>query len=580
MNKLCYTNKNFLWGGVICDVLVKLGVELAVICPGSRSAPLTYGFSTNRKLESIAFLDERSASFFALGVAKCSHKPVVLVCTSGTAVANFFPAVIEAKYSRVPLIVLTADRPAELKGCSAGQTIDQSKIFAGYPNWHTELAMPSATEYRLRYLRQTLTQGFERCLYPVAGPVHFNIPFDELLAPIKGVNAKPEITDRVVSRIVDETLVPGVGRLEPVTLPHKDNILDTRNGLIIAGATQPEYVREYSTAVKKLADHLGWPILVDVLSPLRNTVLGDINQVINYDHILRNPALRRNLKPDLVLSIGPLPTSKVLRKWLQEIDVETYMIDNGTDNLDPLHRRTVKLFMSPANFVNLLQGSYRPLSKYGKVWLKLESKIDPHMQKTLDACDFMFEGKIPYLLSKHLPEETPVFIANSTPIRDAEYFWQKNTKGYCPFFNRGANGIDGTLSTAMGVAHHNGKPTVLVTGDLAFLHDANGLLNATKMRGGLTVILINNNGGGIFENLPISKFDPPFEEYFVTPQNVDFEKLADAHGVGYKRVQTWTHFLDLIKKLPEKGLRIIEIRTDRKRDAEFRKKLLDETNYL
>ena len=144
MNKLCYTNKNFLWGGVICDVLIKLGIELAVICPGSRSAPLAYGFSTHRKIESIAMLDERSAAYFALGVAKSSHKPVVLICTSGTAVANFFPAIIEARYSRVSLIVLTSDRPADLKGCSAGQTIDQSKIFGTYPNWHTELTMPAA----------------------------------------------------------------------------------------------------------------------------------------------------------------------------------------------------------------------------------------------------------------------------------------------------------------------------------------------------------------------------------------------------------------------------------------------------
>lgn len=581
MNKLCYTNKNFLWGGVICDVLIKLGVELAVICPGSRSAPLTYAFSTNREIESLAVLDERSAAFFALGVAKSKHKPVVIICTSGTAVANLFPAIIEARQSRVPLLVLTCDRPIEQKACSAGQTIDQSKIFGVYPNWHTELAMPAATEYRLRYLRQALIQSFELCLYPVAGPVHINIPFDEILAPLQEVDAEEApLSERVVKRLVNATMVPDVGRLQPINLPHKDNILDTRNGLIVAGAAQPEYVNEYGTAVKKMADHLGWPILVDVLSPLRNTELEDLNQVINYDHILRNPALRRNLKPDLVLSIGVLPTSKVLRKWLQEIDVETYIIDNGTDNLDPLHRRAVKLFMSPTNFVNLLQGSYRPMSKYGKLWLKLESKIVPYMNKMLDKCNFMFEGKVPFLLSQHLPEETPVFIANSTPIRDAEYFWQKNTHAYRPYFNRGANGIDGTLSTAMGIAHASDKPAVIVTGDLAFLHDVNGLLNKAKMNGSLTVILINNNGGGIFENLPIAQFDPPFEEYFVTPQDVDFEKLAATHQVGYQRVKSWAQFIDLIKKLPPLGLRILEIRTDRKRDTEYRKKILDETNHL
>lgn len=580
MDKLCYTNKNFVWGGVICDVLIKLGVELAVICPGSRSAPLTYAFSTSPDIESIAILDERSAAFFALGAAKCSHKPVALMCTSGTAVANFFPAVIEARQSRVPLLVLTADRPLELQACAAGQTIDQGKIFGVYPNWHMELAMPAATEYQLRYLRQSLIQSFQMCVYPVAGPVHINIPFDEALAPLQSVDKKAQLSERVIDRIVNETMVPDVGHLQPVSLPHKDTILNTRSGLIIAGAAQPEYVDAYSTAVKKMADHLGWPILVDVLSPLRNTELEDLNQVINYDHILRNPALRRNLKPDLVLSIGQLPTSKVLRKWLQEIDVKTYVIDHSNDNLDPLHRRAVKLLMSPSHFVNLLQGSYRPLSKYAKMWLKLESKIEVYINKKLNGCGFMFEGRIPFVLSQHLPEETPVFIANSTPIRDAEYFWQKNTQAYHPYFNRGANGIDGTLSTAMGVAHASDKPAVLVTGDLALLHDVNGLLNHGKMQGSLTVILINNNGGGIFESLPMAQFDPPFEDYFATPQDVDFEKLAATHKVGYQRVKTWTHFVSLVKKLPPKGLRVIEVRTDRKRDAEFREKLLDNTTYL
>lgn len=577
MNKLCYANKNFLWGGLIADVLAKLGVETAVICPGSRSAPVTYGLATCRKIETVAVLDERSASFFALGIAKRTHRPVALVCTSGTAAANFYPAVIEARHSRVPLLVFTADRPAELKSCSAAQAIDQEKLYGAYPNWYTELAMPSTAEYRLRYLRQTMIQAFERSLHPVAGPVHINVPFDELLAPVKEDTIQPHISERMVNRIISDALVPSVTVLEPVSLPHKETILNAKNGLIIAGTMAPQSVREYGTAVKKMGDHLGWPIICDVLSPLRNTVLEDINLIINYDYVLRDPALRRNLKPDLVLSIGPMPTSKVLRKWLQEIDVETYIIDDGPDNLDPLHRRAMKLPMTPMNFVNRLQGSYRPLSAYGKEWLKLESKIDTHINSALDACEHMFEGKIPFLLSKKLPEQTPVFIANSTPIRDAESFWQKNTQAYRPFFNRGANGIDGTLSTAMGVAHGADIPVILVAGDLALLHDINGLLIKPKLRGSLTIVLINNNGGGIFENLPISQFDPPFEEYFVTPQEVDFEKVASAHGVHYERITHWDRFVERIRKLPKHGMRILEIRTDRKGDTEFRKQLLNES---
>ena len=572
MNQACYHNKNFLWGGVISDVLVKLGVKFAVLCPGSRSAPLTYAFGTHSELESMVIIDERSAAFFALGVAKSGQTPVVLVCTSGTAVANFLPAVIEAHYSRVPLLVLTADRPPELRGCSAEQTIEQGRIFSHYANWYCELAMPGSAPAQLRYLRQTLAHAVERCRYPVLGPVHLNVPFEDVLAPIKTENAGlPDAA--VVDAIIESTLQLIQPPTQLASWPSDIDLNPCQRGLIIVGSSHALFEGSSSSALKSVANKLGWPVLLDVLSPLRNSVDTDSFGIAHYDAILRSASCQQELRPDIVLNVGPLPTSKVLRNWLQSLDVCTYIIDTGIDNLDPLHRNAVRLPMAVGDLDRLLPKREPGGCQYAAQWLELEQQVAGPTEAALGNCDFLFEGKVPYLLSRELPPGTPVFIGNSSPIRDAEYFWQKNAREYRPFYNRGANGIDGIVSTAMGVAHKCDQAAVLVCGDLTLLHDSNGLLNARRMRGSLTIVLINNQGGGIFENLPIAQFDPPFEEYFATPQAIDFAQLAAAHGIPYQLITDWNYFTLCVRNLPVKGVRVLEMRTDRKCDAAFRKQL-------
>jgi 2-succinyl-5-enolpyruvyl-6-hydroxy-3-cyclohexene-1-carboxylate synthase len=277
------------------------------------------------------------------------------------------------------------------------------------------------------------------------------------------------------------------------------------------------------------------------------------------------------LRPETVLVLAGWPTSKVLRAWIEETAAPTFLVTDRFDNRDALHGRTQSLSLP----LDALAASLPPAGTagdYAGVWQERERRARSALDAQLAAEAGLFEPKAAWLLARHLPPGTPVFVANSMPVRDVEYFWPADARGLRPCFNRGANGIDGTLSTALGIAH-GGRPAVLLTGDLALLHDTNGFLLRPKLRGSLTVVLINNRGGGIFEHLPVAAFDPPFEEFFATPQEVEFAPLCSAYGVEHVRVRDWEHFTGLVSALPAQGLRVLEVRTDRKRDAAARKAL-------
>ncbi|QYY36380.1 2-succinyl-5-enolpyruvyl-6-hydroxy-3-cyclohexene-1-carboxylic-acid synthase [Ruficoccus sp. ZRK36] len=566
MDKLCLANLNVFWGGLIAETLARLGVRHAVISPGSRSAPLTLAFATSAEIEAVPVLDERSAGFFALGLVRRTGKPVVLVCTSGTAGANYFPAVIEAQMSGLPLIVLTADRPPEMRDCASGQTIDQRKLFGSYAVWEHELALPGVD--RLRYLRQTLRHAVRRSLTPLPGPVHLNVPFRDPLAPVE--SPEPFLPKGFK---LDEFLAGVCPPQVSGTAAQFDAIEPHERGLIVAGCAQVENPAAYAETVFGMAKQLGWPVLADVLSPLRAHAPKEAPLVTNYHALLRDRAWAERQRPDFVLQFGDLPTSKILRTWLAEAEADTLIIDSSYRNLDSAHARTMHLRLGDDVYAEPLDMRPSPLSRYTEQWLRRDREFAGRIQNQLRSCESFFEGKIPWLLSRRLPERTPVLVAASMPVRDAELFWLPSERGYRVQANRGANGIDGTLSTALGLAH-DGKPAVLLTGDLAFLHDSNGLLSAPRLRGSLTVILVNNGGGRIFENLPIREFDPPFEDYFATPQQVDFEKLAAAHGIEYIKPKDWPELDRLVSQLPKQGLRIIEVVTDPADDVPLRKELL------
>ena len=574
-----FSNTNTVWASIIVETLHKLGLTTAVICPGSRSTPLAFAFAA-ASLEAIPVLDERAAAFFALGIARQTGKPVALVCTSGTAGANFFPAVIEARESGVPLIILTADRPPELRDCRAGQAIDQVKLYGNYPNWQAELSIPALEMPMLQYLRQMTIHAWERCLYPVRGPVHLNCPFRDPLVPIPEPAAMSLAGEFDTEGFFDMVQPPGVAEF----MASDTHIVpwqlwqQCERGIIIAGPAQPQSPMEYVISIDRLSQILGWPVLAEGLSPLRNYASFNPYLISTYDLILRNPelaaqSLPQSLAPEMVIQIGDLPTSKQLREWLAATAPRRWVLDPNPHNFDPLHGATVhlRLGVTQLSFPDGMVAAAN--SSYLQLWCAAETAVGAKRDRLMSTITEIIEPKAAWVLSQVLPPETPLFIANSMPVRDVEYFWSPNNSHIRPFFNRGANGIDGTLSTAFGIAHRQ-PPSVMLTGDLALLHDTNGVLISRQFRGSLTIVLINNNGGGIFEMLPVAKFDPPFEEFFATPQNIDFVRLGATYGVEHHLITSWQQLIELLNPLPEMGIRILELHTNRRKDSSWRRETL------
>ncbi len=562
---LDFRNTNALWCSVLVETLVRSGVCEAVTSPGSRSTPLTSALARHPGIEATPVLDERSAAFFALGRAKRGGRPVVLVCTSGTAAANYLPAIVEAHESGVPLLVFTADRPPELRDCASGQTIDQQKLFGGHVGFYHELAVPEPRLELLQYLRQTIAHACAQAATFAPGPVHLNAPFRDPLAPVEDASAvalRPELDERFFQH-----LTPA----QPRPLPAEWTPPATGRGVIVAGPASPADPAAYAREVGRIARTVGWPVLADALSPVRHHAREGVCVVAHYDALLRDERIAEALRPAAVLCLEGWPTSKVLRSWVARSAAEVTLISRHPDNRDGLHQRTRPIV---ADLATLAINAVRPESEYVDRWAAAEAAAATRIARALEPAPTGFEPAATWVLAHSLPEATPVFVASSMPVRDVEYFWPQNRRRAQLFFNRGANGIDGTLSTALGVAH-GGEPAVLLTGDLSFLHDTNGLLLRPQFRGSLTVVLIDNNGGGIFEHLPVAQFEPPFETFFATPQQVDFAALCAAYGVGYLPITGWPQLAEELRALPAEGLRVLHVRTDRKHDAARRKALLD-----
>ena len=559
-------NANSLWGSVLAETLARSGVRAAVVSPGSRSTPLAFAFARHGGIEAIPVLDERSAAFYALGMAKRELRPVALLCTSGTAGANYFPAVIEAQESGVPLIVITADRPPEMRGCASGQTIDQERLYGSHVNLYHELAVPEANLPLLRYLRQSVAHAVERSLAPFAGPVHLNAPFRDPLVPAQDAG----LTEAFAAGVDWEGFFAHVAPPRPVAAVSQVPVLPHAvRGVLVAGPSLAPEPQALAAAVGELSRRLGWPVLADGLSPVRNHAAAVPHLVTRYDAILRTAAAADSLRPEVVVCLGEWPTSKVLRGWVEASGAPVFMVTDRPDNRDALHGPTRRVVVPLQAFAEGMARAEAPTG-YERLWAGHEAQAGAALDARLEAEEALVEPKAAWILGRRLPVGTAVSVANSMPVRDMEFVWPANDRGYRVFSSRGANGIDGTLSTALGVAYGAG-PAVLLTGDLAFLHDANGLLSAPRFKGSLTVVLVNNRGGGIFEHLPVAQFGAVFEEFFATPQEVDFAGLCAAHGVAHVHVEDWAHFEGLVSSLPARGIRVLEIAADRKRDAAWRK---------
>jgi 2-succinyl-5-enolpyruvyl-6-hydroxy-3-cyclohexene-1-carboxylate synthase len=558
-------NTNALWGAVGVGTFESLGLKHVVISPGSRSTPLASAFAESKKITSHVILDERSAGFFALGIAKASREPVALLCTSGTAVANYLPAVIEARLSSTPLIVLSADRPPELRDCHSGQTITQNNIFGVYPVWTTEVAVPSSELNLLRYWRQTLVDAWQRAQGPIAGPVHLNLPFRDPLHPGEKEDGLKLPKSFVLKTF---TTLPHTLSITPNLLPESlvTILPKTERGVIIVGPHAFVEREEYTQALLQLAQLTGWPLLVDGAGTMRGDLAKSNHLVSAYDHVLRNPSAAKQIRAEYAVIIGPLPTSKVLRQWLKTTDLPAIQLNRPSDNTDMTHSRWTRLdgilHPSAKNFKS-------KQSKYLSLWNKFEKQSVSKLQKIVDV-DWAFEGKVVSLIDEALGSDDCLFIGSSMPIRDLEWFYHPAGPGPEILSNRGANGIDGTVSTALG-ASIEGKRTVLVCGDLTFLHDSNALLTATGHTGDLTILVINNQGGGIFNHLAVAEKNPYFEKLWATPQIADISKLCAAHLVRHHSANTWAELRKLLE-VRGRGVRVIEFWTEREKNADYRLK--------
>lgn len=545
---------NYLWGIAVAHTLAELGLRQVFFSPGSRSTPLVLGFENHPLIESIPVLDERSAAFLALGSSKRTKNITALLCTSGTAPTHWFPAVAEAHHSSVPLLLLSADRPPELQNCGAGQTINQEHLFGSFVRSYHSVALPTNAPAGINSLQKTLITAYSQALGSNPGPVHLNFPFKEPFFP----KQTPQIPDLAFDEPDKEKAQAAPNSLEQIS----KELHSCKRPLIIAGEHAP------NAEVRAWLEKAPVPILCDALSGLRENFC--FNRILRFENFLRDSIFSKRITPDLVLCLGPLPTSKTLRSWIDESQAKRLIIEPRGQCVDPLKSPSSAFDLAYSFLHELPLPNSEP--EWLDTWLNAENSVEEKLNLAFEKNLQAFEGRIARILSEHLPPHCLLHVANSMPIRDMEWFWKPSDRKRLLFGNRGVNGIDGTLGTALGLAHQANKPTYLLSGELAFLHDSNALLFAKTLKGSLTALVINNNGGGIFEHLPIAEKDE-FEKCFATPQEIDFESLCKAHQVEYRKLQDVTEIKEAISN-PTPGLRILEIQTDRKSDSQTRARLL------
>jgi len=574
-------NRNNFVAKVFVDQLASLGVTNACISPGSRSTPLTYALSQNKIIKSFVHLDERSSAFFALGLAKATNKPVIVVTTSGTAVAELYPAIIEAYQQRVPLIICTADRPRELIGTGANQTINQQNIFKNHIRWFRDLGLPVLSESGIKYFQKVAIRAFKKSIIEDRGPVHLNFPFRKPLEP-------SVFTDEVNKEIVvikpqkvlqnNYNIVPLKSRAINKLVTELEN---QKRGIIIVGPM--DYNPEAIVQIKKLATLLKYPILADGLSQLRFSVAEkDKNVLCNFNSFIQSERFIKANEPEIILQFGRTPTSSSLEKFLTLTKANRYLINQYGDKFDP-SRNAKKIFgIDPEVFCECIISQLksnkfnRGKSAWQNKFVQAEGTCEKIKLKLLDKPADLNEPSIILETINNIPSGSNVFIGNSLPVRDLDNFLSKTEKGLNVYFNRGASGIDGITSTALGIAACN-KPTILITGDLSFLHDFGALSIASKYSVPLVIVVINNNGGGIFESLPIGKGEEKLKEYFVTPHNLELSEIVKAFRIRYQLINNKTKLKNqILKSLTKKSTTVLEVKTDAGKSSELRKKYFDE----
>jgi 2-succinyl-5-enolpyruvyl-6-hydroxy-3-cyclohexene-1-carboxylate synthase len=543
--------------GAFFAELKALGIEDVVISPGSRSTPLVVS-ADRADLELHVHLDERSAGFFALGLAKASRRPVGLICTSGTAAANYLPAIVEANHSGVPLLVLTADRPPEQRGWGANQTIDQTRLYG--TNVRRFVEMPVASESDPAVAQRHAREARELASGSPRGPVHLNWPLRKPLEPDESVAL--HFTAPSPPRPVDEVMASDEGGLETIA----DVVAEYQRGVIVAGPMDPGTIDPAD--VLEVARRAGWPVLAESTSQLRSVPNEGGVVVATAGHLLRVDGFAATHRPDAVLRVGGSPTATVMRRWLEEVSPQRSMLvtDGAAWSRAAFEATDIVRFPPGPAFGRLAEilSPAQGREVWQAAWRRADATVSDLIGASADVGPFGEPGVV-RALARGLPGGSSLYVSNSMPVRDLDLFWPAGGKPVDIYSNRGASGIDGLVSSALGVAANGEGPVVLLTGDLAFLHDTGGLLSASRLGLPLVTVVVNNDGGGIFSLLPIADLGDSvrFRELFHTPHGVDIGALSRGAGIPHRNPATQEEFdAVLAESLAAPGPSVIEVEVD------------------
>ncbi len=562
-------NRNTLYAEIFVDELARSGLKHVALAPGSRNTALVLAFARHPAIRKHSHLDERSAAFYALGLALATDTPVAVVCTSGTAAANFFPAIVEAHQSCVPLLVLTADRPPELRHSGANQTIDQIKLYGDYALWFVDAGLPEADPpaVAVRNLRTLANRAYARANGVRKGVVHINLPFRKPLepTPVEGdvleAEPNPSPDGQPFTRISEGIRHPSPEQIDALM----KSIMESPRGLIICGAnTTKDNVAPY----QRLSEITGYPLLAEPTSGLRfqagNPGLGAV--IGGYNTFPLDGEL---LLPGILIQSGDVPTSNALLTYLGKARPKHRVLITGNGEWrDDQHSLTAMICADPTLTCDLTAerlkaGALMPDENWAQRIKDLEQTAWQVVETEMNTGDY-FDGGVVYDVIDLIPDGSSLFTGNSLPIRHLDQFGKPGTKRIHAYANRGASGIDGNLSTALGIgAAQPDHPLVAVVGDVTFYHDMNGLMAVRRCGVPVTIVLLNNNGGGIFHRLPIRDYEPEFTDYFLTPHDLDFAHAARLYGLDYVRVDTRAAFRDAFSASVGTGQStLIEVPTD------------------
>lgn len=575
-------NRNYVWANILVDQLAEFGVKYACISPGSRSTPLTYTLSQKRKITTYAIIDERSSGFFALGIAKQTDSPVVVVTTSGTAAAELYPAIIEAYQNRVPLIICTADRPAYLRNSGANQTINQDNLYKNHIRFFYDAGLPKLKLKDIDNLKKQIRNAFDICFFKNKGPVHINFPFEKPLEP-------NTYTDEIEENIISES-IPIEFNLNQKPADDKKLKADISKAIKLILKSPPllitvgpgNFSEKFTQLLENFSTKFAIPIFADASSGLAFKPNKLLNLVTNFDALIRSDSFKNLFVPRLSFHFGRTATSKNLEEYLSDSRVKRFVVNRFGDMFDTYQKADV-IKISEEDFIELmLKIEFSPSDKSFKnlaLLKSLDDKIEEIKTSILFNTDKLNEPSILINILNSIPPNSNLMIGNSIPIRDMDFFASSITKNINVFQNRGASGIDGVTSTAMGICIKSKNPTYLITGDLAFYYDINSLLLAKQYEIPLITILINNNGGGIFRFLPISEHKEVFEKYFLTPTHLSFKEIVQAFGIDYKELKSHQDILTHIKvsNIRKKAV-VFEIKTNSEFSLSIRKKYWKKVN--